>query len=199
MPYAQGMSDACSSDRRGEVTLLINRMSTGDSQAGAELYDLLRSELRAIAEAQFHLISGKAHTLQPTALVNEAWIRMIGASVGIQGRTHFLAASARAMRSILVDHARRKHCAKRGGEYRRVPLDTADVVHKERDMDFVFLDDALKRLGERDDRRARVVELRFFGGLTVEETADVLKSSASTVQRDWRLARLWLLNDMGMN
>ncbi len=193
------MSDVRPRDRSGEVTSLIDRMSAGDSQAGAELYDLLRIELRSIAEAQFRVISGNAHTLQPTALVNEAWIRMIGASARIRDRTHFLATSAHAMRSILVDHARRKQCEKRGGGHRRVPLDEARSAHNEREMDLVILDDALKRLAESNGRRARVVELRFFGGLTVEETANVLDSSTATVQRDWRLARLWLLNDMGSN
>lgn len=199
MPYDEAlMPDAPSSDRRVEVTSLIGRMSNGDHQAGAELYDLLRIELRSIAEAHFQVVNDKAHTLQPTALVHEAWIRMIGASGGIRDRTHFLATSSRAMRSILVDHARRKQCVKRGGDYRRVSLDSSVAARKEKDIDLVVLDEALKRLAERDERRARVVELRFFGGLTVDETADVLSRSAATVRRDWRLARLWLLNDLSL-
>lgn len=191
------MSDACSNDRGGDVTSLIDRMSSGDCQAGSELYDLLSEELRAIAEGQFRQARIGPHTLQPTALVNEAWIRLVGASGGIRDRTHFLATSARAMRSVLVDHVRRKQSAKRGGGHVRISLEEASLLQVEQDTDLLALDDALERLAGSNERRARVVELRFFGGLTVEETAEVIESSTATVHREWRLARMWLLNDMG--
>jgi RNA polymerase sigma factor (TIGR02999 family) len=138
----------------------------------------------------------KGHTLQPTALVHEAWMRLVGGRAGFDGREHFLAVAARAMRSVLVDHARRRRSQKRGGEGQRLPLDNVLPVYEER-ADLVALDEALNRLSVVDERRAQVVELRFFGGLTIEETAQTLKSSTATVQRNWQMARLWLLNELG--
>jgi RNA polymerase sigma-70 factor (ECF subfamily) len=137
------------------------------------------------------------HSLQATALVNEAYLRLVDVRrVGWQNRTHFLAVSARLMRRILVDHARSKQCLKRGGDAARVTLDDALVVSEEPGQDLVALDDALQALATIDERKSKVIELRFFGGLTVEETATVLGVSADTVMRDWRLAKAWLLREM---
>jgi len=133
------------------------------------------------------------HSLQATALVNEAYLRLVDAQdVAWQDRTHFLAVSARIMRHILVDHARARRYQKRGGDVSKVTFDEALVVTNEPTQDFVALDDALQALAKFDERKSRVVELRFFAGLTVDETASVLKVSADTVMRDWRLAKVWL-------
>jgi RNA polymerase sigma factor (TIGR02999 family) len=137
------------------------------------------------------------HTLQATALVNEAYIRLIDASnVAWHDRAHFLAVAARVMRRILVDHVRVRHAQKRGGSASKVTFDEALIVTNEPRQDFVALDDALQALATFDERKSRVVELRFFGGLTVEETAAVLKVSPQTIRRDWQLAKAWLQREM---
>ncbi len=137
------------------------------------------------------------HSLQATALVNEAYVRLVdGKAVAWQDHAHFLAVSARVMRRILVDHARAKHAQKRGGGGARVTLDEALVVTDEPHQSFVALDDALEALATFDVRKSRVVELRFFGGLSIEETASVLNVSPDTVMRDWRLAKAWLQGEM---
>jgi RNA polymerase sigma factor (TIGR02999 family) len=137
------------------------------------------------------------HSLQATALVNEAYLRLVNAKdVAWQDRAHFLAVSARVMRRILVDHARAKRYQKRGGDAVRVTFDEGLAVTDELALDFVALDDALKALAKFDDRKSRVIDLRFFGGLSVEETASVLKVSPATVMGDWRLAKAWLQREM---
>ncbi len=137
------------------------------------------------------------HSLQATALVNEAYVRLVGGkTVAWQDRAHFLAVSARVMRRILVDHARTRRAQKRGGEGVHVTFDEALVVTDEPRQDVVALDDALEALASFDDRKSRVVELRFFGGLSVDETASVLNVSPDTVMRDWRLAKAWLRAEM---
>ena len=137
------------------------------------------------------------HSLQATALVNEAYVRLVdGTAVEWHDRAHFLAVSARIMRRILVDHARARGARKRGGGDARVTFDEALVVTAEARENFVALDDALEALAKFDERKSRVVELRFFGGLSVEETAAVLKVSVDTVMRDWRLAKAWLQTEM---
>ena len=137
------------------------------------------------------------HSLQATALVNEAYLRLIDVQhVNWQNRAHFLAMSARLMRRILVDLARSKGCVKRGGEAVRVTFDDALAVTSEPGEDLVALDDALKALATLDERKAQVIELRFFGGLSVEETASVLKVSVDTVMRDWKLAKAWLQREL---
>ncbi len=137
------------------------------------------------------------HSLQATALVNEAYVRLVnGKAVAWHDRAHFLAVSARVMRRILVDHARARQYQKRGGHAAKVTFDEALVVTDEPRQDFVALDDALHALAAFDERKSRVVELRFFGGLTVEEAASVLKVSPDTVMRDWRLARAWLQREI---
>jgi RNA polymerase sigma-70 factor, ECF subfamily len=137
------------------------------------------------------------HSLQATALVNEAYVRLVdGKAVAWQDRAHFLAVAARVMRRILVDHARARHAQKRGGEGARVSFDDALVVTDEPRQDVVALDDALEALARFDERKSRVVELRFVGGLSVEETASVLNVSADTVMRDWRLSKAWLQREL---
>jgi RNA polymerase sigma-70 factor, ECF subfamily len=137
------------------------------------------------------------HSLQATALVNEAYLRLVDAkTVRWQDRAHFLAVSARVMRRILVDHARAKHYKKRGGDAVRVTFDEGLAVTNEPSFDFVALDDALEALAKFDERKSKVIELRFFGGLSVEETATVLKVSPATVMGDWRLAKAWLQREM---
>ncbi len=137
------------------------------------------------------------HSLQVTALVNEAYVRLVdGKAVAWQDRAHFLAVSARVMRRILVDHARARQAQKRGGAGARVTFDEALVVTDEPHQNVVAFDEALLALAKFDERKSRVVELRFFGGLSVEETASVLKISRDTVMRDWRLARAWLQGEM---
>ena len=137
------------------------------------------------------------HSLQATALVNEAYLRLVDAKdVAWHDRAHFLAVSARVMRRILVDHARSHRAQKRGGDAAKVTFDEALVVTNEPDQDFVALDDALEALATFDERKSRVIELRFFGGLSVEETASVLKVSPATVMGDWRLAKAWLRREM---
>ena len=137
------------------------------------------------------------HSLQATALLNEAYLRLINAKdVAWQDRAHFLAVAARAMRRILVDHARSRHYQKRGGDAVRVTLDEALVVAREPDRDFVAIDEALTALATVDARKGQVVEMRFFGGLTLEETAEALQISRDTVKRDWKMAKLWLLREL---
>lgn len=137
------------------------------------------------------------HSLQATALVNEVYLRLVDAKhVAWHDRGHFMAVSARAMRRILVDHARAKGFQKRGGGAVRVPFDESLTVTSEPAHDFVALDDALNALASFDERKSRVIELRFFGGLSVEETAAALRVSPDTVMRDWRLAKAWLMREM---
>jgi RNA polymerase sigma factor (TIGR02999 family) len=156
----------------------------------------VHQELHAIAR---RCMAGEnaGHSLQATALVNEAYLRLVDAKgVAWHDRAHFLAVSARVMRHILVDHARTRRAQKRGGDATRVTFDEALVVTSEPDQDFVALDDALEALATFDERKSRVVELRFFGGLSVDETASVLKVSPATVMGDWRLAKAWLQREM---
>ena len=160
------------------------------------LVPLVHQELRQIAR---RCMAGehKGHSYQATALVNEAYLRLVDtASVDWQNRAHFLAVAARIMRRILVDHARARLSQKRGGRAVEVTFDDALEVADEPRHDFEALDDALKALAQSDERKARVVELRFFGGLTVEETASVLNVGPDTVMRDWRLAKAWLQREM---
>jgi RNA polymerase sigma factor (TIGR02999 family) len=175
-----------------EVTQLLLAWSQGDQAALDRLIPLVHAELRRLAK---HYMRKEqiGHGMQTTALVNEAYLRLIDAQhVRWQDRAHFLAVSARLMRRVLVDFARTRDRRKRGGGIRQVSLDEAPVIGQERDRDLVALDEALSELAELDGRKGQVVELRFFGGLTVEETAEALDVSCETVRRDWRLARAWL-------
>ena len=181
---------------RRDVTALLIAWGGGDEAALSQLLPIVHDELHRLAR---RLMRGErdGHTLQTTGLVNEAYIRLVDLSrVRWQDRTHFFAMSARLMRRILVDHARSRKFQKRGGSLRQVSLDEALVVGAQRSEDLVALDDALSALAAVDERKSRVVELRFFGGLSVEETAEALGVSAETVMRDWRLAKVWLLREL---
>jgi RNA polymerase sigma-70 factor (ECF subfamily) len=179
-----------------DVTGLLRAWSDGDKAALDQLIPLVESELRRLARACMGR-ERKDHTLQATALVNEAFLRFTDASqIRWQDRAHFMGIAARLMRRVLVDHARTRGYQKRGGGAERVILDEARLVAAQPPLDVLELDRALKAFATVDSRRSQVVELRFFGGLTVEETAEVLDVSAETVKRDWRLAKLWLLREL---
>ena len=175
---------------------MLQAWGQGQDTALEKLLPLVYQELRRIAR-RYMAGERTGHTLQTTALVNEAYLRLIDSrKVNWQSRAHFFAISAQLMRRILVDHARSRGYQKRGGGAQAVTLDDDLVVSPEKGRDVVALDDALKALAEVDPRKSRVVELRFFGGLSVEETAEVLKVSQDTVLRDWRLAKSWLRREM---
>jgi len=178
-----------------EVTRLLRAWSRGDETALEALIPLIYRELRQRAH-RYMARERPGHTLQTTALINEAYLRLAGSPVAWESRNHFFAIAARMMRRILVDHARTRRSLKRGGEGRPVSLDEEHLAGGQPDRDLVSLDDALDALAALDPRKVRVVELRFFGGLSVEETAEVLKVSPQTVMRDWRLAKAWLLREM---
>lgn len=178
------------------MTELLRAWSDGDEGALERLLPLVEAELRRLARGYMGR-ERRGHTLQVTALVNEAFLRLTDARhLRWQDRVHFLGISARLMRRVLVDHARARGYQKRGGGAQRVTLDEALIVSPEPALDLVALDCALEALAAADVRKSRVIELRFFGGLSVEETADVLHVSADTVKRDWRLAKLWLLREL---
>lgn len=180
----------------GSVTGLLLDWGRGDETALHRLIPIVERELHRIA-ARCMAAERAGHSLQATALVNEAYVRLIDVQhVNWQDRAHFLAMSARLMRRILVDWARSKRYQKRGGGALRVSFDEALPVAGDRGQDLVALDDALGALARFDERKSAVIELRFFGGLSVEETAAVLKVSPDTVMRDWKLAKAWLLREM---
>jgi RNA polymerase sigma-70 factor (ECF subfamily) len=180
----------------GAVTELLRAWSDGDEGALERLLPLVEAELRRLARGYMGR-ERRDHTLQVTALVNEAFLRLTDARrLRWQDRAHFLGISARLMRRVLVDHARARGYHKRGGGAQRVTLTEALVVSPEPALDLVALDRALEVLAASDGRKSRVIELRFFGGLSVEETAEVLHVSPDTVKRDWRLAKLWLLQEL---
>jgi RNA polymerase sigma-70 factor (ECF subfamily) len=174
-----------------EVTALLMDWSAGDESAYDKLVPLVYDELHRLAHRHMNR-ERKGHTLQTTALVDEAYLRLVDQRVPWQNRSHFFAIAARLMRRILVDHARSHAYAKRGGGAEHVSLDDALEMSEERAAELVALDEALDALARLDPRKARVVELRFFGGLEIEETARVLNVSPNTVKRDWRTARAWL-------
>jgi RNA polymerase sigma factor (TIGR02999 family) len=180
----------------GAVTELLRAWGDGDDGALERLTPLVEAELRRLARGYMRR-ERRDHTLQATALVNEAFLRLTDArSVRWQDRAHFLGISARLMRRVLVDYARSRGYHKRGGGLQRVTLDEGLVTSPEPAVDVVALDRALEALAAIDARKSRVIELRFFGGLSVEETAEVLHVSSDTVKRDWRLAKLWLLREL---
>lgn len=183
------------STARCDVTGLLRAWSGGDRNALDELTALVYEELHRLA--RWYLRSERPdHSLQTTALVNEAYLRLVDYKrLEVLDRAHFFAVSAQAMRRILVDHARKRNL-KRGRGRQRVSLDEISVIEHIPSTDLVALDDALQALTERDPRKARVVEMRYFGGLTVEEVASVLGVSAITVMRDWRMAKAWLYREL---
>ncbi|TWT41069.1 RNA polymerase sigma factor [Phycisphaerae bacterium RAS1] len=171
-------------------------MRQGDVDAAGELLPLLYDELRALA-ASYLRRERAGHTLQPTALVHEVYLRLAGgASDDWSGRAHFLAVAAKVMRNTLVNHALARKAAKRGGGAERVLLDGATLADKPGNLDSLDVHEALERLAALDERKARVVEMRFFGGLTSEEIAHVLHVSLSTIEADWRMARAWLAAEL---
>jgi RNA polymerase sigma factor (TIGR02999 family) len=178
-----------------EVSTLLRAWSDGDQSALNKLTPIVYDELRRLAR-RYMRRERPGHSLQTTALVNEAYMRLVDYDrMQWQNRAHFFAVSAQLMRRILVEHARR-HNLKRGGGVAHLSLEDAAVVGPDQDMDIVALDHALNSLAVIDRRKVQVVELRFFGGLSVEETAEVLKLSAVTVKRDWRAARTWLYREL---
>ena len=179
-----------------DVTILLGEMAKGDQQAIAKLTPLVYGELRRLA-ARYMNRERANHTLQPTALVHEAYLKLVQhPPVEWQDRAHFLHIAAQVMRQILVDHARRHGREKRGARQQVVPLEDAVVFSPEKASEFLALDESLQRLTKLDARQGRIVELRFFGGLTVEETAQVLGISPKTVKREWSMAKAWLHGDL---
>jgi RNA polymerase sigma factor (TIGR02999 family) len=183
-------------DRTSPVSDLLRAWGQGDAQARDDLLPLVYAELRAQA-ARCMRRERREHTLQPTALVHEAYVRLVDqARVSWQNRAHFFGLAAEMMRRILVDHARKHHAAKRSGAVMRVPWNDRVGATPPLDCELLLLDEALAELAERDPRQARVVELRYFGGLSEQEAAEVLTVSRATVTRDWNVARAWLFRRM---
>lgn len=179
-----------------EVTQILHDWSGGDREAASRLMPFVYDELRRLARIFLSRERG-AHTLQPTALVNEAYLRLVDQTrVNWQNRSHFYGIAARMMRRVLVDHARAHAADKRGGAALRLSLDDVQLPVEQRAADFLDLDEALERLARMDERKCRIVELRFFGGLSDEEIAEVLEISTRTVLRDWKTARLWLYREL---
>jgi len=175
-----------------EVTRILEAAQQGDPTAADQLLPLVYDELRRQA-ARYLRRERAGHTLQTTALIHEAYIRLVDQKrVQWQNRAHFFGIAAQLMRRILVDHARSRHRVKRGGSDVRVSLAEASLTVKARDLDVLAIDEALDRLAQVDERQAKVVELRFFSGLSVEETAEVLQISPATVKREWSMAKAWL-------
>lgn len=185
-----------------EVTELLVEWGNGSRAALDKLMPIVYEELRRLARRHMRR-ERDGHTLQTSALVNEAYLKMINEKdMQWQNRAHFFAVAAQLMRMILIDHARARKVAKRGGGAYTVPLDEAVVVSDERAAELIALDDALKALEAVDKRKSRIAELRFFGGLSVEETAEALKVSEATIMREWRMAKAWLhreLNQEGVD
>lgn len=176
----------------GEVTRLLEDWGGGDERAFEELWQLVYHELRRLA-ASYLRGEREDHVLQPTALVHEAYLRVLDMRhIGWQSRAHFIGVAAQMMRRVLVDHARERDAEKRGGGVRPVSFSEADLLTPAMNLDLLALGEALDRLEEAYPEKCRVVELRFFGGLSIEETAHILGVSTPTVERDWRFARAWL-------
>jgi len=183
-------------EQRDEVTAILNDWSGGDIKAPERLMPFVYDELRRLARA-FLSREREGHTLQPTALVNEAYIRLVDQTrVNWQNRAHFYSIASSMMRRVLIDHARAHAAEKRGGGAIRLSIDDVQVPLEQRAADFVALDEALKRLAQFDERKSKVVEMRFFGGLNDEEIAEVLGVTTRTVLRDWKKARLWLYREL---
>jgi RNA polymerase sigma factor (TIGR02999 family) len=178
-----------------EITLLLQAWSDGDQEALDRLMPLVYGALHRAAH-RYMAREQAGHTLQTTALIHEVYVQLVDVEIPWQNRAHFLAVCARLMRRILTDFARSRHAVKRGGGARHISIDDALAVSGESWSDLVRIDDALKALAATDARKAQVVELRFFGGLSVHEAAEVLKISPETVMRDWKVAKVWLLREL---
>jgi RNA polymerase sigma-70 factor (ECF subfamily) len=182
-----------------EATQILQAISAGDQADVGKLMELMYDDLRALARVQ---LGGDTpnHTLDPTAVVHEAFMKLVGRQdVDWRGRSHFFAVSAKAMRHILVDYARQQAAQKRGGQRQRIPLSDDIVLSAERDEDVLALDDALEVLAEIDEQRSRIVELRFFGGMTIREVSEVLGIAERTVDKQWAATRLWLRKYLAEN
>lgn len=185
-----------STPQQHDVTRLLVQWGNGDKKALEDLMPLVYSELRKVA-GRYLRRERSGHTLQCTALVNEAYLRLIDQhSVQWKNRAHFFGVAAEMIRRILVDYARSQHAQKRGADAPKISLDEAFGVGQERDLDLVALDEALSHLKQIDERQCRVVELRFFAGLSVEETAEVMEISPATVKREWVTAKAWLFREL---
>ncbi len=178
-------------DETGEVTRLLGEIGRGQKEAMNQLLPLVYDELHRLARSYFRRERGE-HTLQATALVNEAYIRLVDQKAPLQSRGHFLAVAATQMRRILLDYARKHRAARRGGAGQKVILEDTMAISEQNPVDMIALDTALTRLAELDAEQARIVELRFFGGLSVEQTAEVMSCSPATVKRSWSSARAFL-------
>lgn len=175
------------------VTVLLNRATEGDQRAQTKLFRVVESELRKIAR-KYMRDERPDHTLQPTLLANDAFLRLIGSDVDVdwQDRAHFYRTAARAMRRMLVDHQRQRQAAKRGGDVQRMPVEMHDLGQETKSVDLLALDEALSKLAQIDPRQSEIVELHHFGGCSLQETADLLELSTSTVKREWAAAKAWL-------
>jgi RNA polymerase sigma-70 factor, ECF subfamily len=176
---------------QGEVTLLLRAMQGGDPTASEKLLPLVYNELHRLAKSYMRR-ERPNHTLQPTALINETYLRLTGDTINWQNRAHFVGVAANIMRRVLVDHARAHKAGIRGGDLQRVEFEEGIAISKERSNEMLQLDDALNKLEEVNPRQAKVVELRYFGGLSVEEIAAILNIGPRTVEREWASARVWL-------
>ncbi|MGD8330648.1 MAG: sigma-70 family RNA polymerase sigma factor [Acidobacteriota bacterium] len=184
----------CEAD--ADVTQLLSEWGNDHHEVEGLLFPLVYAELRKIARAHLRR-ERRDHTLQPTALVNEAYLRLVDQErVEWNGRAHFFGIASQMMRRILVDHARRRNAVRRGAGAHKVTFDEAVAAGDDGEVDLVALDDALERLASLDPEQGRLVELRFFGGLTIEETAEVMGTSPATVKREWAIARAWLFREL---
>jgi RNA polymerase sigma-70 factor (ECF subfamily) len=181
---------------QGEVTTLLHALRDGDREAGDKLFPLVYAELHRVARSYMRR-ERPNHTLQPTALINEAYLRLAQAPIDWQSRAHFIGLAANAMRRILVDHARAHMAAARGGDFQQVEWTESHGLPAERSSELIALDEALDRLEKLNPRQAKIVELRYIGGLSFEEVGAVLDLSPRTAKRDWALARLWLFKEIG--
>ena len=183
----------CAAD--GQITLLLRAMRRGDKSASEKLLPLVYNELHRLAESYMRR-ERPDHTLQPTALINEAYLRLAHDPVDWQSHEHFIGVAANVMRRVLVDHARARNAQMRGGDLQRVELEEGIAISQERSEEVLALDEALNHLEEVNPRQARVVELRYFAGLSVEEIGAILNMSPRSVKRDWALARIWLFQEI---
>lgn len=180
-----------------DVTRILNAAQSGDPTAAGQLLPLVYEELRKLAAVRM-ANEAAGHTLQPTALVHEAWLRLAGNDANVQfaNRAHFFAAAAEAMRRILIERARRKSAEKRGGDWQRIDLDKVDIAADADDDTLLLVNEALEKLAQEDANAAEIAKLRFFGGLTLEEAAQVLGVTKRTADRYWAFARVWLFDEM---
>jgi RNA polymerase sigma-70 factor (ECF subfamily) len=179
----------------GEITLLLRAMKEGDKSAAEKLLPLVYNELHRLARL-YMLRERQDHTLQPTALINEAYMRLANNTVDWQSRQHFIAVAANMMRRVLVDHARAHNAGIRGGGLQHVEIEEGDAISPERSSELIALDSALDKLEKLNPRQAKVVELRYFAGLSVEQIGSILDVSPRSVKRDWALARIWLFKEI---